>query len=337
MPGTGEPHPYARMGHVTDSPAPETDVLGTPYTAETIDLPPDSEGPVVATLVHRAAETDGRRRAVLHVHGFCDYFFQTVAADFWVARGYDFYALDLRKYGRSLLPHQTPSYVTDLAEYDAELDEAMRRIVERDGHEHVVISAHSTGGLVSALWADRTRPAVEALFLNAPWVDLKGPWWMRTVFTTAMDVIGSRRPRLEIPRSVSGLYTRSLHEEHEGEWAFDQAWKPVASWPVHAGWLRAIRRGHAAVRRGLSLDLPVLVMTSARSSSPQVWGPTVTSTDIVLDVEQIARQATRLSSHVTLVQVDGALHDVTLSSAQVRETVFDELDRWLTAYVDGPR
>ena len=126
---------------------PATDVLGAPYTAETLVLRPDFEGEVVATLVHRSAATPNGR-AVLHVHGFADYFFQTAAADFWVERGYDFYALDLRKYGRSLRGHQTPNFVTDLADYYAELDEALRRIVERDGHDHVVVSAHSTGGLV---------------------------------------------------------------------------------------------------------------------------------------------------------------------------------------------
>ena len=78
-----------------------TDVLGAPYTARTLPLRPDDEGEVVATLVSRRA-AQPTNRAVLHVHGFADYFFQTVAADWWVARGYDFYALDLRKYGRSL-------------------------------------------------------------------------------------------------------------------------------------------------------------------------------------------------------------------------------------------
>ena len=69
----------------------ETDVLGPPYTVETIDLPEDSEGAVQATLVKRAAAapTD---KAVLHVHGFADYFFQTEYAEWWNARGYDFYA-----------------------------------------------------------------------------------------------------------------------------------------------------------------------------------------------------------------------------------------------------
>ncbi len=125
-----------------------TDVLGEPWLAETIELGEDHEGPLVATLVsHRAPRPS--RRAVLYVHGFADYFFQTEFAQWWLERGYDFYALDLRKYGRSIRPGQTPTYVTDLADYDAELDVAWQRITERDGHEQVVVAAHSTGGLVT--------------------------------------------------------------------------------------------------------------------------------------------------------------------------------------------
>ena len=76
---------------------------------------------------------------MLHLHGFADYFFQTGYAEWWNERGYDFYALDLRKYGRSLRPHQTPNFVTDLRDYWPEIDEAWRRVTERDGHTHVVI------------------------------------------------------------------------------------------------------------------------------------------------------------------------------------------------------
>ena len=94
---------------------------------------------------------------MLHVHGFADYFFQTAYAEWWSARGYDFYALDLRKYGRSLLPHQTPNYTTDLHDYFPELDAAWERIGA--GHSHVVLSGHSTGGLTVPLWADDRRVA----------------------------------------------------------------------------------------------------------------------------------------------------------------------------------
>ncbi len=309
------------------------DVLGEPYVAETFELPDDDEGAVVATLVTRRTDRPSGR-AVLHVHGFADYFFQRPAADYWTERGYDFYALDLRKYGRSLLPHQTPNFATDLTDYYAEVDEAVRRVTERDGHDHLVVTAHSTGGLLMALWAhDRAAP-LAGMVLNSPWLDLQGSFLLRTAATKAIDQIGARRPYLSIPREVSGLYARSLHRDHDGEWDFDLAWKPLQSWPVYAGWLRAVRRGHARAHRGLAVPAPVLVLTSDRSSHPKAWDDACTSSDIVLDVEQIRRWAPKLGDHVTLVRVEGALHDVTLSREPVRTRAFEQVSRWLAAYVD---
>jgi alpha-beta hydrolase superfamily lysophospholipase len=310
----------------------QDDVLGRPYYAETIDLRPDDEGEVVATLVRRRGRSR-TPRAVLHVHGFADYFFQTPAADHWVRRGYDFYAVDLRKYGRSLRPHQTPNFTTDLASYYEELDEAYRRITARDGHDHVVLSGHSTGGLVAPLWVQDREVPVAGMVLNSPWLDLQGSLLLRTAGTRAIDQIGARRPYVTIPREVTGLYAMSLHRDHHGEWPFDLAWKPVDSWPVYAGWLRAVRRGHARVHRGLDLDVPVLVLTSGTSCRPRQWGAECSASDIVLDVRQIRRWAHKLSRHTTLVSVEGALHDVTLSRADVRARVFDEIDRWHEAYV----
>ncbi len=308
------------------------DVLGEPYTAETIPLSPDDEGEVVATLVsRRAAEPTGR--AVLHLHGFADYFFQTPAADHWVAAGYDFYALDLRKYGRSLRPHQTPNFVADLAEHFEELDAAWDRITGRDGHDRVLLSGHSTGGLIGSLWAHHRSPGLAGLVLNAPWLELRGSLLLRTVGTTVIDRVGGWRPLREIPRSVTGLYARSLHRDHSGEWDFDLAWKPLESWPVYAGWLRAVRRGHAEVHRGIDVGAPVLVVTSATSSSPKVWGEDVLANDIVLDVDQIRQWAPRLGDCVTVVRVPGALHDVTLSREPARTRVFEEIGRWHDAYV----
>jgi alpha-beta hydrolase superfamily lysophospholipase len=312
------------------------DVLGEPYQVETLELEPDDEGEVVATLVFRAADTPAVRstRAVLHVHGFADYFFQTGLADFWTGLGYDFYALDLRKYGRSLREHQTPNFVADLATYYEELDEAFHRITERDGHDHVLVSAHSTGGLVTPLWAHDRQPALAGMVLNSPWLDLKGSLLLRTAGTKAIDQLGARRPYLSIPREVSGFYARSLHRDHDGEWDFDLAWKPLESWPVYAGWLRAIRRGHARAHRGLDVPAPVLVLTSAASGHPKEYDPLCSSTDIVLDVELIRKWAHKLASHVTLVRVEGAMHDVTLSQPTVREQVYAEIAAWHEAYVE---
>jgi alpha-beta hydrolase superfamily lysophospholipase len=311
----------------------EPDVLGEPYVAETLALDPDAEGEVVATLVRRT-DAPATGRAVLHVHGFCDYFFQTEAADWWTERGYAFYALDLRKYGRSLRPHQTPNFVLDLAEYHSELDAAYRILTERDGCTEVILSGHSTGGLIGALWAAARRPALAALVLNSPWLEMHGSFLVRTAGTQAINQLGAHRPYQAIPRNVTGMYGRSLHVDHGGEWDYDLAWKPLESWPVYAGWLRAIRRGHAAVHRGLGLSVPTLVLSSAASLQPREWEPAVDESDTVLDVALMAKWVHKLSRHVTLVQVPGALHDVTLSRQPARGEVFDQLGRWLRAYAD---
>jgi alpha-beta hydrolase superfamily lysophospholipase len=313
-----------------------TDVLGAPYLAETLELPPDDEGEVVATLVSRAA-AGPTTKAVLHVHGFADYFFQTGYAEWWTERGYDFYALDLRKHGRSLLPHQTPNYITDLRDYYPELDQAWQRVTGRDGHTEVVVSAHSTGALEIALWADERRPPqLVGAVMNSPWLDLQGGTMLRVVGTPILKQVGAWQPMREIKRHVTGLYTRSLHKNHEGEWDFDLLWKPVESFTIYAGWLRAIREGHARLHRGLDLRCPVLVLSSGRSTLPEVMGEDVHGSDIVLDVMQIRRWATALGSHVTYVAIDGARHDVVLSREEPRGRAYDAISTWMTAWVDPP-
>ncbi len=305
----------------------QTDVLGLPYLADKIQLTPDDEGEVVATLVHRPT-AGPTTKAVLQVHGFADYFFQTAAADFWTAQGYDFYALDLRKYGRSLLPGQTPAYVEDLSTYYEELDTAYEIIAAT--HDQIVVAAHSTGGLTVSLWAEDHKPALAGLFLNAPWLDLADSILMRTAGTVVVDQMGSRNPRREIPRKVTGFYARSLAEE----WDFNTDWRPIGSFPIYAGWLRAIRRGHARVAKGLEIAAPILVMSSDRHARPETYeDPDQHATDTVLDVEQIRRRAPLLGRHVTLIQVPGAIHDVTLSREPVRAVVFDQLAAWLDAFV----
>ena len=310
------------------------DVLGEPYLAETIALPPDDEGPVVATLVVRRA-AEPTRKAVLHVHGFCDYFFQTAYAEWWNDRGYDFYAVDLRKYGRSLRPHQTPNYVTDLRQHFPELDAALHRVAERDGHDHVVISAHSTGGLISSLWANERRPKLAGMVLNSPWLDMQGGAAIRGIGTRVIKQVGARRPKRVIPRTVGGHYGRSLHVEHDGEWMFNTDWKPLDSFPVTFGWLRAIRLGHDELHSGLEVGCPALVLSSAGTRWPKEMGEDAHGFDIVLEVPQIRQWATALGSRVTYVAIEGARHDVVLSRPEPRATAYAELERWLSAYVDG--
>ncbi|MEW2383405.1 alpha/beta hydrolase [Micromonospora sp. NPDC047707] len=316
----------------------EPDVLGPPYERHTIDLGTDDEGPVVATLVRRRADRP-TRRAVLYVHGFVDYFFQTHLADFFVERGWDFYALDLRKYGRSLLPHQTPNFCLDLDEYLPELDAAAEIIREDDGHDIVLGMGHSTGGLIISLWAHARRDAglLDGLFLNSPFFDLNLPWVLRRPGAAAVARLAGSAPKRVIRAGLGTVYGESLHADHRGEWRYDLAWKPLAGFPVRAGWLAAIRRGQQRLRAGLDIPVPVLVAASTRSFKGLKWQDGASLADAVLDVEHMVRWAPRLGRHVTLARFDGGLHDLTLSGPAVREKVLAEVGRWADAFLGaGP-
>jgi alpha-beta hydrolase superfamily lysophospholipase len=186
------------------------------------------------------------------------------------------------------------------------------------------------------LWAADRQLEIAGMVLNSPWLDMQGDAITRNIAMPVIRQVGARRPQLAIPRKVSGIYGRSIHSKYEGEWDFDLAWKPLESWPVYAGWIRAIREGQIRVSRGIEVPAPVLVLSSSRSGRPNsISHPDVHSTDIVLDVEQIRRRAPLLGRHVTLAQVEGAMHDVTLSRAPVRKVVFNEVAVFLSAYIDG--
>lgn len=309
----------------------EQDILGHPYTAESLDLGADSEGPLVATLVHRPADSGPTPSAgaVLYVHGFVDYFFQRELGDWWAARGYDFYALDLRKYGRSLRTGQTPFYTEDITDYFAELDTAWELITSRDGHQQVVLMGHSTGGLITSLWAGQTAPPeLTALILNSPWLDhFEGP--VAQAGLTALAATAARlNPRTVLKKPAPDPYARSLHHSTGGIWDFKTAWKTLDFPPIYAGWLTAIRRAQAKLHRGTGITAPVLVLTSARSGRLCAPGQKH-DFDAVLSVQQIRRWALELGSDVTSKVIDGATHDVFLSAQPARSQAYELMGRFM--------
>lgn len=312
------------------------DILGPRFQARTLPLADDDEGEVVATLVrYRPAEPEPLRpaRALLYVHGWNDYFFQTELAEYWHGQGAAFYALDLRKYGRSLGEHQTPNYVDDLATYDEELDAALAVIREDLGvHARVMLMGHSTGGLVLSLWTARHPGRVTGLVLNSPWLELTGSSVMRTLSTPVVQQLARIQPKNPMLNIDPGFYTRTILADRGGEWTYDQAWRPTPYFPIRPGWLQAILTGHAQVARGLDLPLPILMAASARSVILPRWREEMREADTVLDVDLLARRAVLLGPVVTVIRIPGGLHDLTLSPAPVRARFYAETTRWLTAY-----
>ena len=316
----------------------ETAELALPAVEPAAGEPADCD--LVATLI-RKITNQGGRRAVLYLHGWNDYFFQTHIADYLNDIGYDFFALDLRRYGRSIRPGQLRGFITNLDDYSIELD-AAADVIAAD-HDRLLLMGHSTGGLVAVLWAARNTERLEGLILNSPWLDLQGSAIVRTLGTPVIDRLGSRAPTSVIRLPDLGFNARSLHVSLGGEWEYDLTLKSTPGPPIRAGWLRAILLGHQRVAAGLRIRVPILVLASTTTDFSRRWHEGLRIVDTVLDVEQIAARAVRLGPHVTVVRIPEGLHDLTLSAPHVRKQALDEIGRFVEAYVkrgpallDGP-
>jgi alpha-beta hydrolase superfamily lysophospholipase len=287
----------------------------------------------VATLIRKSGPRVGSR-AALYVHGWNDYFFQTHVADYLTDLGYDFYAIDLRRYGRSLRPGQLRGFITDLDDYSLELDAAADLIAV--DHDRLLLMGHSTGGLVTALWAAHNADRLEALILNSPWLDMQGAAIVRTLGSPVIDRLGSRAPTSIIRLPDLGFNARSMHISLGGEWDYDLTLKSTPGPPIRTGWLRAILLGHQKVAAGLDIGVPILVLASATTEFSRRWHEGLRTVDSVLDVEQIAVRAVRLGPHVTVVRIPEGLHDLTLSAPHVRKQALDEIGRFVEAYAKRP-
>jgi alpha-beta hydrolase superfamily lysophospholipase len=319
-----------------NAPSWQPDLLGEGYRQHVLELgtDPDGEGSIAAVLVRREPRAgEVACGAVLYVHGFSDYFFQTALADFFAARGLAFYAIDLRKSGRARRGGQTAHYVSDLALCDDELDSALAIVAGEHPGVPVILVAHSTGGLIVPLWlhrrhaAGRIAPAA-GLVLNSPWFDLQGKPVHRGPLTQALRVLAKVQPFREL-KLAPGVYGQTLHISGTGEWDFDLALKPLAGFPVTIGWLNAVRRGHARLHRGLDVGVPSLVLRSSQSHFAADYSPLSDRADTVLDVSQIARWAGCLGAETTVAPVQDARHDVFLSLPEPRERAYAALATWL--------
>lgn len=307
------------------------DVLGNGFEQHTFVMPDDYHGPVVSTLVRKMSPVAGCNNAVLYVHGYNDYFFQEKMAEKFIAEGFNFYAVDLRKYGRSIRPGQYEYEARDISEYYADIDSAMV-VIEREGNENIVLMGHSTGGLVTSMYCHSKGDSlrVDALILNSPFFEWNFNAFYRNILIPLVASIGKYHPDKSLPDAKSiSAYAMSLLKEYEGEWDYNKEWKKLMSRGERFGWIRAIDEAHKVVHKEMHLTIPVLLLHSDKSVDDAEWTPAYRCGDAVLNVEHIAKYGSRIGCDVTAVTITDGLHDLVLSRYDVREEVYKTIFNWI--------
>lgn len=296
------------------------------YEKATLDLGQAKDGQLAATLIRKQQTEPTDQPAVLYLHGFVDYFFQSHLAEAFEEAGIRFYALDLRRYGRSIRPGNKENTAASIDEYFEEIDWALASIL--GSHKRVLsLIAHSTGALTASLYAQRGthRKHIESLLLNSPFLAFNLGRWDLTL-SRSVAKIAAFAPDFRLPQRVSAAYGRTLHQDFEGEWNYDLFKKPLQGFVLYAGWFRMIHKAQDELLQGLSLAIPVLCLCSAHSErrkgapSPQDFGQ-----DIVLSVADIKERSACISSEVELIEFEGGVHDLVLSRPEVRQHVLQTM------------
>lgn len=302
---------------------------GDGYYDLTIKQPDDYSGKVVSTVIRKLSDCPSEK-AVLYVHGFNDYFFQTEMGNEFVDSCYNFYAVDLRKYGRSILPEQKKFQVRNLNEYFPDIDSALS-VIKKSGVSEVILIGHSTGGLITSLYmSENPDTIVKALILNSPFLDWNLSKFNEKIAVPVVSFIGKIFPGIKIRQDGSTAYSESLLESEHGEWNFNTSVKLKKSPDVDAGWINAINSAQHRLRsKKYPIKVPVLLLHSAESTKGKNWNADYNRADGVLDVKDIAKYGLGLSENLTEISIEGGIHDLVLSAPNVRVLVYKYIFEWL--------
>ncbi|MDE5773820.1 MAG: alpha/beta hydrolase [Muribaculaceae bacterium] len=293
------------------------------------------DGPVRCTIIRKLAPQKSRK-AFLYVHGFNDYFFQTEMGQRMVDSGYNFYAVDLRRYGRSRLPWQYPFNVRKMDEYFEDIDSALNQI-RRDGNTDITLGGHSTGGLTVCYFAAMRgrRTGVNRVVTDSPFLEWNFSPFMRNVVAPMIGGLSPLSPNGKIKQGHCDGYAYSLLKQYDGEWEYNTDWKMIYSPPVTMSWVGAINKAQSQTMKHKDwIVVPLLVMTSSRAINGCNYTPEFSTGDCVLNPHDIRRRGEQLGidSLRMVCEIDSGLHDLILSRKSVRDKAYDTMFRFMRTY-----
>ena len=294
------------------------------------------DGPCRSTII-RLKGKNNSKKAFLYVHGFNDYFFQSEMGFRYVDSGFNFYAVDLRRYGRSRLPWQYPFNIRDQKEYFEDIDSALSQI-KKDGNTDITLGGHSTGGLTVILYAAEKGDeiGVDRVVTNSPFLAWNFSPFMQKIAIPFVSSIGGIFKNSKIDQSKCDGYAYSLLKQYHGFWTYNTNWKMIYSPPVTMSWVRAISKAQASVKnKRKKISVPLLVMHSSRKIDGCNWTPEFMTGDAVLDPFAIQKIGVTLGkdlSQTVVCAIDSGIHDLILSEPKPREAAYDSIFRFIKRF-----
>jgi len=327
------------------------DLLGADFRARTFSFTgpksTNASNQVHTTLVNHI----GRPRttkAILYIHGYTDYFFQTGLAEFFIQLGYRFYAVDMQNYGRSIRPFARPTSCESISQYSQDLDIALTTM-KQDGVKQVVVLAHSTGALAVSTYLTQAHtfpdreahygkpfPEIIGLMFNSPFLALPlPPIWLNRLAWSIRALV-SALPFAFLRAKKVNMYSKTLHTRFGGDWDYRLDWKPAEGFNLSFHWLKEIIHAQHNLAND-KISIPTLM---CRSEISTIGKKTVEETQLgdgVLDVESMQAAADKAFQNLTSVMIPQGFHDLYLSKPAAREFYLSSMKKWLNDLQDAKK
>lgn len=241
-------------------------------------------------------EKQGNKKNVIYLPGFCDYFCQKEYAEMWVARGYNFYAVNVPSYGLATTADDPQnSNFRDIPALYKYLDFACS-YYEYDGMD--VMSGHSTGGLIGISYAwykNHTIPETSPMFVrkmvfSSPFIDWYGrsDWWEPNAFlgseffgkNISVSPIWRYLPEIDFTAGSTGMPGMTATIDFQ-KLNFNPHHKSLISIPTYSSWTHECTAELTRIHSGLrNIRCPIDIVC-ADSSTVTEYTPT---SDTVLNV-----------------------------------------------------
>jgi alpha-beta hydrolase superfamily lysophospholipase len=256
--------------------------------------------------------TTTNSKVALYIPGNNDYFYNAKLAYSLKKKGYNFYAISFPNYGFTSNVNDTAFSSFNNMEF---LFQYIEIILEHYNIKQIdLLLGYSTGGLISIMYANyknsKESQFIKRCILSSPFID----WYADPINTSitgsetflekVVTLMGLVVPKVNI-KSVIGTINLTMCQDFN-EINFNPKYKSLIEIHTYPEWIRACTLAQQQIQNGkIDMKCPVDILHSDKS----VYWSYSENADNSLDVDDITKYGTLISSDTTFHKINDSIHN----------------------------
>ena len=261
------------------------------------------------------------KNALIWIHGFNDVYYQYNHGEYFLEKGYDIYAITLRRYYNNYYKF----YSNNLDEFIEDIDNNIKYVLANN-YNNIVLYGHSFGGLLSVLYFKKGlyRSLINKLILNSPFFDFFESKLMKFLLNYPIYYLGYLFPKLKLTenKKLCDPYAMDILNRYY----FNDEVKNINYSDKYAGFIYTLVDNFKLIHnKEININIPILVLCSDKSYK----NSKIYKHDSVLDVEDIKKYSNYIGSNVKIEIIEDAIHDVLVSDKHITDKAMAKIFNFL--------